>query len=173
MHPAYINNRGTFFSPLFTRAWFILTLGAPLWKFRETSPVQTWSRSSFFPLLSSKAHGQKSVNILPRIHVAYSVTLEKLTVYPLKNNVYSDISSKLWEFDEGMRERDRGRKRERKERERERTFFKTRVFKPTRFKRCDCFAKKIALFFTISRSTIEQEYLRSGEIAWFHSTIEN
>lgn len=53
-----------------------------------------------------KSANKKSVNILPRIHVAYSVTLEKLTVYPLKNNVHN-ISSKLRKFDEGREKGER------------------------------------------------------------------
>lgn len=65
--------------------------------FGKLFPARTWSRPSFFLRCAGK---KKSVNILPCIHVAYSVTLEKLTVYPLKNNVY-DISSRLREFDEG------------------------------------------------------------------------
>lgn len=97
MHSAYINNQGTFLLFFFfffrlpsARAGFIhaLTARGCLWKFRETFPARTWSPLIFLFFLFWRIGEKKSVNIFPRIHIAYSVTLEKLTVYPLKNNVY-------------------------------------------------------------------------------------
>lgn len=104
MHPAYINNCGIrpFFCPWGQSLFAVFRARGEthLWKFRGNFPgAKLGVARSFF----LRCAGKKSVNILPCIHVAYSVTPEKLTVYPLKNNVY-DISSKLREFDEGAGE---------------------------------------------------------------------
>lgn len=100
MHPAYINNRGVhlFFFLLPSRGFIHdLDAGTPLQISGNFSQRELGVARLFFSGARAK---KESVNILPCIHVAYSVTLEKLTVYPLKNNVY-DISSRLREFDEG------------------------------------------------------------------------
>lgn len=158
MHPAYINNRRTVFF-LSLSAWCLFSLSFPfspkpptslhymhlslclaghLWKFRET--FRTWSRSLSLPFFSY-GRPEKSVNILPCIHVANSLTLEELTVYPLKNacDISSERSSLTrYEVKEGRERRwKRGG-----------SFSKLYV-KPTyTAQRDDCFAKEIAFFRT-------------------------
>lgn len=104
----------------------------------------------FSPLFSSEQAKKKSVNISPRIHVAYSVTLEKLTVYPLKNNVH-DISSKPGGLTRA-RERERESYKRGKGRKRGWKFLKTRV-KPTRLNETIVSRRKL-LFFAISRKPV-------------------
>lgn len=160
MHPAYINNRRTvFFLSLF--AWCLFSLsfsfspktshfpslcvslplsrGAPL-KISRNFP-RVLGVAPFPFLLFFYGRPEKSVNILPCIHVANSLTLEELTVYPLKNacDISSERSSLTrYEVKEGRERRWKGGG----------SFSKLYV-KPTyTAQRDDCFAKEIAFFRT-------------------------
>lgn len=161
MHPAYINNRRTAFFSLTIRVVFILSffllfpLNLPLPFTICISPAVSRGTSENFEKLSARGLGvapfpflvffygrpEKSVNILPCIHVANSLTLEELTVYPLKNacDISSERSSLTrYEVKEGRERRwKRGG-----------SFSKLYV-KPTyTAQRDDCFAKEIAFFRT-------------------------